>query len=104
MQGRVKLLYISPERLLSELNFLLKDIRVSLFAIDEAHCISQWGHDFRPEYTQLKVLRQQFPNVPIVALTATADKITRQDIVQQLAMRNPQVFISSFDVPTSVWR
>ena len=61
MQGRVKLLYISPERLLSELNFLLKDIRVSLFAIDEAHCISQWGHDFRPEYTQLKVLRQQFP-------------------------------------------
>lgn len=98
-QGRVKLLYISPERLLAETNYLLKDIRISLFAVDEAHCISQWGHDFRLEYTQLKVLREQFPQVPIIALTATADKITRQDIVTQLAMRHPQVFISSFDRP-----
>ena len=84
MQGRVRLLYISPERLQSEINFLLRDIKISLFAIDEAHCISQWGHDFRPEYTQLKTLRRQFPQVPIIALTATADKITRRDIVNQL--------------------
>lgn len=99
IQGKIKLLYISPERLLSEMNYLLKDIKISLFAIDEAHCISQWGHDFRPEYTKMKAIREQFPKVPIIALTATADKITRKDIVTQLSLLNPQIFISSFDRP-----
>ena len=99
IQGMVRLLYISPERLQSEINFLLRDIKISLFAIDEAHCISQWGHDFRPEYTQLKMLRRQFPQVPIIALTATADKITRSDILNQLEMKSPKIFISSFDRP-----
>ena len=73
MEGKLKLLYISPEKLLAEANYLLRDIHISFFAIDEAHCISQWGHDFRPEYTQLGILREMFPRIPIIALTATAD-------------------------------
>ena len=99
MEGKLKLLYISPEKLLVEANYLLRDMHISLFAIDEAHCISQWGHDFRPEYTQMGILHQQFPQVPIIALTATADKITREDIIKQLRLNQPRVFISSFDRP-----
>ena len=99
MEGRLKLLYISPEKLLTEANYLLRDMHISLFAIDEAHCISQWGHDFRPEYAQMGILHQQFPHVPIIALTATADKITREDIIRQLHLNHPRTFISSFDRP-----
>lgn len=99
MEGKLKLLYISPEKLLAEANYLLRDMHISLFAIDEAHCISQWGHDFRPEYTQMGILHQLFPQVPIIALTATADKITREDIIKQLHLNQPRIFISSFYRP-----
>lgn len=99
IEGKLKLLYISPEKLITEIDYLLRDMHLSLFAIDEAHCISQWGHDFRPEYAQMGILHQVFPHVPIIALTATADKITREDIIRQLHLTDPKVFISSFDRP-----
>lgn len=97
--GQVKLLYISPERLVGGVMQMLQSANVSLFAIDEAHCISSWGHDFRQEYTQLGKLRELFPEVPIMALTATADKITKQDILVQLHIEHAQTFIGSFDRP-----
>lgn len=99
LQGEVKLLYISPERLMTEIAWMSQGLKISLFAIDEAHCISQWGHDFRPEYTQLGILHDKFPTVPVIALTATADKITKTDIVERLRLQNPQLFIGSFDRP-----
>ncbi len=98
--NQVKLLYVAPERLLKDM-FLqrLEELGVSLFAIDEAHCVSQWGHDFRPDYIALKQLKQRFPQVPLLALTATADPATRQDILQQLGLVQPFTSVHSFDRP-----
>jgi ATP-dependent DNA helicase RecQ len=98
--GELDLVYVAPERLLME-DFLdlLRDCRVALFAIDEAHCVSQWGHDFRPHYTQLSDLVRHFPNVPRIALTATADGPTRKDIVERLGLADGRTFISGFDRP-----
>ena len=98
--GELDLLYVAPERLLMPRTLnLLEGSRLALFAIDEAHCVSQWGHDFRPEYLQLSVLHERFPDVPRIALTATADPHTRAEIVRGLALEGARLFISSFDRP-----
>jgi ATP-dependent DNA helicase RecQ len=105
--GKLKLLYVAPERLFQsgdQFVDFLEQINISLFAIDEAHCISSWGHDFRPEYLQLGKLKTYFPEIPIIALTATADKLVRKDIVERLNIRNAELFVSSFNRPNIFYR
>lgn len=105
VQGQLDLLYVAPERLVTQRFLeLLDNSKIALFAIDEAHCVSQWGHDFRPEYVQLSLLHQRFPDVPRIALTATADAITRHDIVKHLHLHDAKIFTSSFDRPNIHYR
>lgn len=104
-QGEIKLLYVAPERLVQpRMLAFLQRLQIALFAIDEAHCVSQWGHDFRPEYLQLGQLAELFPNVPRIALTATADKRTREEIAQRLHLDQAERFLSSFDRPNIFYR
>src|SRR4029453_8085816 len=99
------LLYVAPERLMMpRMLDLLEESKLALFAIDEAHCVSQWGHDFRPEYLQLAVLGERFPGVPRIALTATADEQTRAEIVERLQLGKARAFVSSFDRPNIRYR
>lgn len=104
-EGNIDLLYVAPERLLMPTFLsLLEEIEIALFAIDEAHCVSQWGHDFRPEYVKLSILHERFPNVPRIALTATADEPTRQEIIEQLDLSTAKKFTSSFNRPNIRYR
>ncbi|MBS9524168.1 DNA helicase RecQ [Litoribacter alkaliphilus] len=106
-QGKIKLVYVAPERLFSPsspLSDFLQNSKLSLVAVDESHCVSQWGHDFRPEYLKIGELRKLLPNIPFIALTATADKLTRKDIALNLGLKDPQWFISSFDRSNITYR
>ena len=109
LAGDYDLLYVAPERLmmprfLQQLERLQASARLALFAIDEAHCVSQWGHDFRPEYMQLSLLHERFPGVPRIALTATADRVTRDEILLRLGLEGARLFVSSFDRPNIRYR
>jgi ATP-dependent DNA helicase RecQ len=105
LRGELDLLYVAPERLMTERTLdLLARSNIALFAIDEAHCVSQWGHDFRPEYIQLSVLHERFPDIPRIALTATADEPTRREIIARLGLENARIFISGFDRPNIRYR
>ena len=102
--GDLDLLYVAPERLMTERGLALLERlnamgRLALFAIDEAHCVSQWGHDFRPEYLQLSALHERFPGIPCIALTATADEATRREMIERLGLGEAEIFIASFDRP-----
>jgi ATP-dependent DNA helicase RecQ len=102
MNGKIKLLYVAPERLVSDrflplLDVVKEKVGISTFAIDEAHCVSEWGHDFRPEYRQLRLLRKRYPDVPTIALTATATDRVRADIIEQLGLKQPSIHIASFN-------
>src|SRR4028118_1505521 len=104
LEGKIKLLYVAPERLLGErflpfLDIVASKLGISAFAIDEAHCVSEWGHDFRPEYRQMQRVRDRYPDIPIMGLTATATERVRQDIIQQLTLRNPDIHVASFNRP-----
>ena len=103
--GRLKLLYLSPERLMTERTLeFLKGISLSFVAIDEAHCISEWGHDFRPEYRTLRLLKETFPGIAVHAYTATATRHVREDIARELRLENPEILVGSFDRPNLVYR